>query len=164
MAFQKPKYSKKRSVQKFNLKELLGRDPTDFEKRQFLAEALNFIKDRTEGGVDINGSQFRQYTKEYAEKKGVARSDVNLRLLGDMLSSMSMGTERKNMVKLEINEGTQALKSFNHNTGDTLPKRQFFGLNKKDAQEIADSIRPQTVADILDEIGGLQGELLDGEG
>ena len=161
MAFQGPKFSKKRTIQKFNLKELLGREPSEFEKEQFLADAIDYIRDRTEAGKDIEGDDFEQYSEEYAKKKGVPRSDVNMRLLGNMMRSIQGEMERKNIVKIEIADDLQAKKSYNHNTGDRGPKRTFFGLTYDDAEEIASSIKRPTIGDLLDRVGGLQGEFVD---
>jgi len=72
---------------------------------------------------------------------------------------------RKNLVKIKIGEGVDTLKAYNHNVGDTLPKRTFFGVKeeaaKKIAQEIRGNERRTTVSDALGAIaatGGLLGE------
>lgn len=167
MAWFKPKYKLNEVSQRFNLKDLLGREPTDREKDLFVENAIQYIQDRTQSGQDINGSSFTSYTKEYAEKKGVSRSDVDLTLMGNMLDSIRKENQRKNLVKVLIDEGDEVLKAYNHNVGDTLPRRTFFGLNEDEAKEIAQNIKQEqrrTIGDLLDEVGGLQGELLGDEG
>lgn len=170
MAFKKPKYSRKEVSQTFNLKDLLGRKPTDQEKKDFVDLALARILERTQSGQQLSGHKFKQYSKEYAKLKGVNRGDVNLTLTQDMLDSMSSENLKSNLVKIKVgDEDIETEKAFNHNIGDTLPKRTFFGLREKEASEIAKSIqeediprkgkkREKTLGEILDEIGGLRGE------
>lgn len=164
MAWKKPKYSLKEVSQTFNLKDLLGREPTDAEKQRFVSDAVNLIATRTQSGQDINGNEFSSYTKQYANKKGVSRNSVNLTLSERMLRSMTGEPQRKNLVKVFVDGSTEVKKSYNHNVGDTLPKRTFFGLKEEEAREIAQSISEtsnRTLGQLLDEIGGLRGELLD---
>lgn len=121
--------------------------------------------ERTRSGKDIDYNQFEEYSKEYAKAKGVKRSDVNMTLTGAMLSSVNFQEQRKNLVEINIADGEEALKSYNHNIGDTVPRRTFFGLNKEEAEEIAKTVTRgrKTVGELLDELGGLRGILLDGE-
>ena len=133
-----PKYSKKEVSQKFNLKKLLGYEPSERQKEIFFQLAVDKMVQRTADGKDINGSKFTQYSKEYAEKKGVSRGSVDLILSGDMLDSNVKESRQKNMLKIKVKEGVETLKSFNHNVGDTLPTRTYFGF--KDEKDLSDVI------------------------
>ena len=64
-------------------------------------------------------------------------------LEGDMLDSMSRvrDEERRNTVKIAIGE-SEVPKAYNHQKGDTLPKRTFFGLTDSEARDIARELRP----------------------
>ena len=126
-AINKPKYSKDEISQRFNLKELLGYEPSEEQKKAFYELAVDKMVQRTADGKDISGKKFTQYSEEYANFKGVSRSSVDLILSGDMLSSFEESQAQKNIVKIKIAED-QTLKAYNHNVGDTLPKRTFFGL------------------------------------
>ena len=127
-----PKYSKKEVSQKFNLKKLLGYEPSDYQKELFFELVAERIVERTAGGDDIDGDKFEPYTKDYADKKGVARSSVDLILNGDMLQSFEPDIT-KNMVKIKISEGVETLKAYNHCVGDTMPvARTFFGIKNED--------------------------------
>lgn len=129
----KPKYTKSEVSQRFNLKQLLGYEPSNIQ-REFFHDLVNErIEDRTKDGRDINNKKFRPYSSEYAEFKGVSRGDVDLTLNDNMLQSFddSNSAEQANIVKVQMKPGTQTLKAFNHNTGDTLPQRTFFGVNNK---------------------------------
>ena len=130
----KPKYSKSEVYQRFNLKELLGYSPSEEQKELFYELVVNKIVQRTAQGKDINGSKFARYSEDYAKKKGVSRGAVDLILEGDMLASFEEAQgSQKNIVKIKMQEGKETLKSFNHCTGDTLPKRTFFGISESDA-------------------------------
>jgi hypothetical protein len=124
-----PKYSKSEVSQKFNLKKLLGYEPTDYQKELFFELVAERIVERTSNGKDINGSKFTRYSEDYAEKKGVSRDSVDLILEGDMLQSFEPEAQ-KNIVKIKMADGVETLKAYNHNVGDTLPQRTFFGITK----------------------------------
>lgn len=129
----KPKYTKSEVSQRFNLKQLLGYEPSNIQ-REFFHDLINErIEDRTKDGRDINGKKFKPYSAEYADFKGVSRSDVDLTLNDNMLQSFddSISAEQANVVKVQMKPGTQTLKAFNHNVGDTNPQRTFFGINNK---------------------------------
>jgi len=125
-----PKYTKAEVSQKFNLKKILGYDPTEEQKQLFYELVVDRIVTRTTDGKDIEGKKFTKYSEQYAEKKGVSRDSVDLVLNGDMLNSFEESVERKNIIKVAVGEGVETLKSFNHNVGDTLPKRTYFGVIK----------------------------------
>lgn len=139
MTITEPRYSKREVSQKFNLKELLGYSPTDEQKRLFYELAVTKMVNRTADGKDIDGNEFEPYSEAYAEKKGVSRNSVDLILEGDMLSSFEQSLERRNIIKIKVEQGLQTLKSYNHNVGDTLPRRTYFGFN--DESDIEDIVR-----------------------
>ena len=141
---------------------MLGKTPTEKQKEIFRELAIEKIVSRTLGGDDINGVQFEEYSEAYAKKKGVTKDSVDLFLNGDLLPSIDeVKTRQGNMVKIAVKGKTNNLVSFNHNVGDTLPERRFFGLTQEDAEELADrvsNLRPsesndrRTIADIIDQI------------
>jgi hypothetical protein len=144
-AINPPKYSKKEVSQRFNLKELLGYEPSEDQKKLFYELAVDAMAQRTLNGSDIDGKSFKPYSPEYAKSKGVSVNSVDLVLTGEMLSSFEESQSQKNIVKVKIQEGENTLKAYNHNVGDTLPKRQFFGL--KDVGQIVkkvDSLKEDT--------------------
>lgn len=165
VAVNRPKYSKSEVSQRFNLKELLGYEPTEVQKKLFYELAVDAMAQRTLNGDDINGSSFTPYSEDYAKKKGVSKESVDLVLSGEMLSSFEDAQTQKNIVKIKIAEGENTLKAYNHNVGDTLPKRQFFGLNDVDSivkkvKSVKDAPRPEKkervdLASIRDAIKGI---------
>ena len=139
------KLSENNLSQEIDLGELLGRSPTSSEASAFQEQLLEVVIKRTQGGRDIDGDKFKNYNEEYAEKKGVGVSDVDLTLFGDML--LSMETERVgDKIRLQI-DGDEAGKAYGHVSGfkghPTIkngPRRDFFGVSDNEAKQIADSI------------------------
>ena len=119
---------------------------------------------RTLDGNDIDGVQFEKYSKAYAKKKGVPDDSVDLFLNGDMLPSISkVDNKQRNIAKIAVKGKTNNLASYNHNTGDTLPKRTHFGLTESEADEIAQKVltarevkgppkKTRSIADLIDSI------------
>lgn len=138
MTIHKQKYSKKEVSQRYNLKKLLGYEPNERQKELFYNLAVDKMVQRTASGKDVDNNNFTAYSKEYAAKKGVSRNAVDLILEGDMLNSFEENKKQKNIVKIKMQDGVETLKAYNHNIGDTLPKREFFGF--KDEKDIEDII------------------------
>lgn len=123
--------------QEIDLTKLLGRQPKPVELAAFEEEAIETIIKRTQSGKDRQGKGFVPYSPEYADEKG--SSDVDLTLMGDMLLGVK---SRRTMDGVEIYlESDQVPKGYNHQVGDTLPKREWFGLNEKEAREIARRVK-----------------------
>lgn len=133
--------SQQKVSQRYNLKELLGYAPNSKQKQMFYNLAVDKIVSRTADGRDINGRNFTPYSESYAEAKGVSRNSVDLILTGDMLSSFKENQAQPNMVEIKIEGGVNAKKAYNHDTGDTLPQREFFGFsNERDLQDIISQV------------------------
>jgi len=162
----KRKLSQSEIYQEINLGDLLGRTPTRDEAQAFAQEAIERIIERSQSGTDVNGKQFKEYTKEYAEEKGVSRGDVDMTLFGDMLLSIDSRISG-DRVRIEI-PSSESAKAYGHITGfkghPTIPqgkyKRDFFGLSRNEAEQIAESVKDQSftpdelnISDILSRIG-----------
>lgn len=144
-----PIFKKDKVYQTLNLKEMFGVVPNS-ELRQAIAQhAIDYIRTRTESGAGIGGQPFNfgVYSDQYAESlefkaHGKDQHEVNMTLTGDMLGLLDVIDETSQTVTLGWSDPEQNAKAFNHNTGDTVPKRPFFGLSKKEIREIADKFRP----------------------
>lgn len=141
----KTTFKQSKLEQSVNLKELLGREPTPTEKSNFTSEALARIEERTLNGSDVNGEKFVKYSQEYADKKGVTRNSVDLFLTGGMLESLKPLKETTNTVSFGIEGGDETKRGYNHQVGDTLPQRTWFGITKDEAQNIAELVRDERV-------------------
>ena len=154
----KPKVTKKEVSQEFKLRELLGEKRVKELRASKILKAfrddlatnmINEVIDRTQDNKNIRGGSFANYSKSYAKLKGVNRSDVDMTLKGAMLDSIrNVKSTALDSVKIKVGEGVNSKKAYNHQVGDTLPRRQFFGLLKKDAKELAESLYEQYTDDV----------------
>ena len=88
------------------------------------------IVKRTELGKDQDGKRFIGYSPAYAELKG--KSTVDLEDTNQMLQSISSKAVSKNKAQVFFRSQREATKGLFHQKGmGNLPKRKFFGFNKK---------------------------------
>jgi hypothetical protein len=160
MPTSKIKLSEGEVSQTIDLKELFG---TSFVGNEQLAQSvaqamIDRIVSRTESGKDINGKAFKKYSKEYKDSlefKAFGKTgDVNLKLTGQMLGTLDVLETSGSKVKIGWNDGSESAKAYNHNVGDTLPKRQFFGLTDSEL----DSIKKEFASQVQEETQGLRDE------
>ncbi len=135
--------------------------------RQQAAQLLiDYMKTRThDRNVDVDGKAFPKYSEAYKNStvfkllKG-SGGDVNMTLTGNMLGDVDMLGDTADSVRIGFRDGNEILKAFNHNTGDTVPRRAFFGVTKREIREVLErgmgediqrlrSMGPKTVADVL---------------
>lgn len=128
--------------QTINLEELFGVSfRGERELRLAIAQKIiDHIKERTESGKTVSGGSFAPYSKEYKKttifsllKSG---NTPDLTLTGNMLASIDVLGEGPNTIRIGFGDETERLKAFNHNTGDTVPRRPFFGVSKEEAKKV----------------------------
>jgi phage gpG-like protein len=123
-----------------DLEDLMGTQvPDDEDIRQEIAQAvIDKIIDRTQSGKSLNGKPFKKLSEEYADRKMalVGSSEADLHLYGDMFESMTLTDSTAEEIVIGFDDETQNAKAYNHDTGDTLPRRQFFGITEKEKREI----------------------------
>jgi hypothetical protein len=143
----KRKISKSEIFQEFDLEDLLGYAPSKRQKELFADLVIDKMVERTVEGKDINNRKFRRYTKDYAEKKGVTTSSVDLTLTGDMLNSISDKTSGKVKVEIAKDETPKAYGHISGMEGHPIIKngkvRDFFGFKSK-----------RQINDVLKEVDG----------
>ena len=86
---------------------------------------LDSIEDYTSRGVSpVSKGEYKKNltSKAYMKKTGKKISDLHLS--GAMLGGMTFDNF-KERITFKITDGTNKKKAFNHNTGDTLPTREF---------------------------------------
>lgn len=148
MAKTKLKITEQEVSQTFDLKKILGVDVSDLPelKRAFGQAVIDHIVERTESGTDRNGNKFQAYAKEYKESdafKAFGKTNkVNLSLSGDMLSLLDIVEDKGNTLKIGWREDVENAKAYNHNVGDTVKKRPFFGINESDLASISSEFKP----------------------
>ena len=101
---------------------------------EYAFEIKTDIRDRTvKHHKDYKGSSFKKYTKAYARRKGVSRSDVDLmgRKAGSrMMNSMEAYANDKESVIHFSDQMKNNLAVYNSET------REFFEFSKEDEKEI----------------------------
>ncbi len=128
--------------QTIDASEVLGVDVSNEPRivQEFGQAVLDTIIERTEAGRDVNGRSFRSYDPDYIESEdfdefGKSPNEVNMTQTGDMMDSIDFTTSGST-VKVAVGAGVDTLKAYNHNVGDTLPKREFFGVNQSELASI----------------------------
>lgn len=125
-------------------------DPSlDAEAREALADdILEYIKRRTESGVDKDGRKFPGYSKAYIESLdfkigGKRKGKVDLTLSGDMLASLDLLKHKKGELVIGFEPGTDENARAEGNIlgsygGDPNPSkaRDFLGISEKDLKRI----------------------------
>jgi hypothetical protein len=146
-----PVIRKNKVYQRFNLKKDLGVDLSDHADLAQLVgeEMLKRIRERADSGMGVDFEKSKggtevdlksPYSDEYAKSPefrafGKSKRQVNMKLTGDMLGLMDILEVDGNNLVIGW-EGDEAPKAFNHLTGDTVPRRPFFGISKDDLKSI----------------------------
>lgn len=130
--------------QTFNLEELLGvsfRGETSL--RLAIAQAvIDRIVERTqEENVDREGKRFAGYSEEYEDTTAfqlLKDGSVDMTLTGNMLNSIDVLNHGPNTIQIGFRSQRERDKAYNHNTGDTVPERAFFGLDESEFKSLVD--------------------------
>ena len=101
------------------------REEAQREVIDFLLDAI--LEDTSKQVSAVSGRVWKSLSKEYKAKKASESSSnvANLELTGAMLDALEGVIKGSGKIEVGIFDGGEAPKAFNHNTGDTLPKRQF---------------------------------------
>lgn len=149
--------------QRFKYSDFVGnnKELSSVVKNQIQQDTIDFILKRTDNGQDLNERGFKSYSPEYKSSlqfKAFGKSSkVNMKLRGIMLRSMDVIEDDGEEFKIGFRGRTENAKAYNHQTGDTLPKRKFFGLRSKDVKNIGmsydveEKLTPEEKAAGLDE-------------
>lgn len=102
-----------------DIKSKISADVADLIRREVGNDAVNNALS------SVTGKRFKGLSKKYkALKKSEGKGTrANLLLDGDMLGNLKKSSTVQT-VKLKITKSKEIKKFFNHNTGDTIPKRQ----------------------------------------
>lgn len=114
----------------------------DSIRDSFAQDVIDHIVQRSQSGKSINNRGFKKYDEDYVESdtfRAYGKStDVNMTLTGQMLDSVDVLESGGTSFKIGINDPSQAPKAYNHQVGDTLPKREWFGVRDAELQSLAD--------------------------
>lgn len=155
---------KKNSVEfTVDLKELFG---IDFKGNRALRELvgqkiIDEMRKRTDEGKAVGGKRDLKapYSKMYADSDefkafGKSKNKVNMQLTGDMMGLMDIKKQDGNTITIGWDESEENHKAYNHNTGDTVPKRPFFGMTNEELNQVKRELKPE----IKEALGIKQGE------
>lgn len=112
------------------------------------------IRTRTEGGHDVHGAAFREYSERYAEQKRAAlgHARVDLTVSGRMLNDMHVTSVTNTTATIAFvsqgggssRGGTFIQRSRAIGAADKAawnnPTREFFGASEEDESQIADAL------------------------
>lgn len=144
--------------QRLDLSELFGVNFSGNEPLKIVIcqTIVDYMRERTAKGKDVNGQTFAPYSSSYKESDAYEAygksSKVNMQLSGDMLAALDFETSGNTVTFLFDNSEEEA-KAYGHMTGmdghPTLdgktPKREFFGITR---EEIEKNILPRFKDDI----------------
>lgn len=167
MPFKPPKVSKSGAYtveQEIDLKELFGVDMKDYpEIKALVGEAIiETIRNRTESGrgIRFNGDRsstygFKGYSDEYKASPEFRAfnktSKVDLTMTGDMLGMLDIIDDSGNKITVGWEDSEQNAKAYNHQEGDTVPPRPFFGVSKSELKDISSKYKSE-IKDALDAV------------
>lgn len=170
------KVTKNNVEQKIDLKKHFGISFNGKPKlRELVGQAiLDRIVDRTKKGRGVGGSKKLKspYSSPYANSldfkaHGKSKNKINMTLTGDMLGLMNIKKSTSDSLTIGWDRGDkQDPKVFNHVTGDTVPKRNFFGVTSKELSKIKSELAGDLKASIsedkqkTDDIFGLIKEVI----
>lgn len=116
--------------EKKELQDLIG--------EYLVSEVLQFV---SSGNSPVKGEgSFQKLNKKYADTEKGGDRTSNLELNGDMLTALTYEFNQRG-INIGVFDPDQAIKLYNHNVGDTLPKRQVIPDSDEDFKaEIMDGI------------------------
>lgn len=124
-----------------DLVEVFGQEVTDPALQYEIGlEAAEIIKDRTKKGEFLNTGADKTYSDPYkdslpyraASKTGL----VNMKLSGGMLENLQPIDTDAKKITIGFTDSNENAKAYNHNTGDTTPKREFLDLKRDEIAKI----------------------------
>ena len=129
-----------------NANELMGFDLQASAVTQLGQAIVNRIVDRTQDGLDVSGRTFSaRYSTEYKEsfrfRSQNKTNRVNLTLFGTMMGLLGVKEVNGQQIIIGWNFTDEQAKAFNHDTGDTVPQRQFLGLSPSDERRLRRQFR-----------------------
>ena len=152
--------------QEIDLKQALGEQPS-YVYQSAAQDLIDYMVKRVSGGKGVEENKVTKLKKPYSESYqqslefkayGKEKNKINMKLTGNMLDSIDVIESSDGVVKIGIDDPEEAAKAYNHQTGDTVPKRPFFGVTESDISKIKKIYKKEfkpseQVKDIMDAIG-----------
>jgi len=133
--------------------------PADLKPAQRMALAdlvIEHIYDRTIRGVDKDGNRFAGYSKNYIKSldfknAGKSKSDVDLKLSGDMLAAMKMLSQKSGSLIIGFENGTPENAKAEGNILGTYGQKSPIRGKARDFLGLQDSKLSQLIAAVKDD-------------
>lgn len=159
MAVKPPSFKKKSVKQTINLEREFGVSFVDAPRlrNKIGRRIVEKQKERTlnnkkyQPGGGRPGGLEKPYSEKYVNSKafkdaGKSANDVNMTLKGKMLKSWGIVKKTTNTITQgfsNVRKNVENKKAFNHNTGDTVPQRPFFGVTNSELKQIKKEFKPE---------------------
>lgn len=116
--------------------------------RVAISEAvIEYIKNRTLDGIDKNLEKFPNYTKSYAQFKGVSVSDVDLVFSGDMLSDLKLLSHKSGELTIGFEKNSKSNGKAEGNIKGTYGQpspvqapRDFLGISSEEIDSLLSNL------------------------
>lgn len=116
----------------FFLPEDILEDLSEDKRQALIDEVGEYLLDSIldyvgEAKTPVKGGKFKATLNQaYADREKAGDNAANLDLNGDMLNALEIKADYESgKITIGIFDEGQTPKAYNHNVGDTLPKRQF---------------------------------------
>lgn len=156
--------------QTINLSEIAGVDLSNDPSlvNQIGQDIIDYMVARVQDGKGIGGVTLKApYSKDYLSSDIAKAYDkkadpINMTLTGDMLGSIDLVNDDADKLKIAIDgSDVDTKKAYNHNVGDTVPRRPFFGVDKSELEDIL-AAHQDDIQAIKDEKANTKQSILDG--
>lgn len=139
----KPKVTLEEVSQEIDLNKLFGSDISEDEQLvlKIGQKIIDYMEERVDDGLGYGRTKLKSpYSDAYANSlnfkaAGKSKTDVNMKLSGDMMASIDIIEVNGSKVTIGIDDPDQVPKAFNHQTGDTVPRRPFFGVTNEELKQ-----------------------------
>ncbi len=124
------------------------------EREQVASDIIEFIRKRTESGLDKNNRDFPEYSKAYIQSlefkiAGKSASKIDLRLSGDMMAALQLLDHRDGKITIGFQDGSTE----NDRADGNITGSYGGSPNKKKARDFL-GIADDDLASILGQYGG----------
>lgn len=122
-------------------------------------DVVDIIRERTQGGVDVDGAAFEPWTDAYRQREGKSGQDyldLSGRMLGAIRGQALDGRTARVFVQGTAHGGINSHSlAVVHNQGlGHQPKRRFFGISRAEAAKVISSAASKLRALILRDVSG----------
>lgn len=106
-------------------------------------EKISEYMEKRRSPVKGNNKNFAELSDKYAKikQKRVGNKKPNLRLTGELLESLDVEADSNSFTLRVTGSENNIEKSYNHNVGDTVPKRQFLPNDANNEQLKGDVVK-----------------------